>query len=164
LIARWLLELPLPSHPRRWPLAGGEFRAYRGLLRWEPASRPQVTPDEAPASRLWVCDAPGVYRWPEWGGALHVEAAHERGLALGHFSAGLQLRARQGAERFQLAPAGLPRGLKKQFQAEGIPAWRRAGPLLYSGGQLVFVPGLGVDARAWAPAGTPQLTLRWVAD
>jgi len=36
--------------------------------------------------------------------------------------------------------------------------------LLFDGqGALLFAPGLGVDARAWAPAGAPQWGLRWHA-
>jgi len=33
--------------------------------------------------------------------------------------------------------------------------------LVWVGQQLVFVPGLGIDARALALPGTPQLTLHW---
>jgi len=55
------------------------------------------------------------------------------------------------------------RGLKKQWQSLGIAAEERTGPLVYDGaGALLFVPGLGVDARAWAPAGAPQWGLRWL--
>ena len=46
-------------------------------------------------------------------------------------------------------------------QAADVPAWERDGPLIYSGGQLVFVPGLGIDARVQALPGQPQLGLRW---
>jgi tRNA(Ile)-lysidine synthase len=28
-------------------------------------------------------------------------------------------------------------------------------------GRLLFVPGLGLDAREWAPPGVPQWGLRW---
>ena len=60
------------------------------------------------------------------------------------------------------AAVGRPaRSLKKQYQAADVPAWERDGPLVYSGGQLVFVPGLGIDARALALPGQPQLGLRW---
>jgi tRNA(Ile)-lysidine synthase len=58
----------------------------------------------------------------------------------------------------------MPRSLKKQYQAAGIAAWQREGPLLYAGELLVFVPGLGLDARACAqpPHGRRStLTLRW---
>jgi tRNA(Ile)-lysidine synthase len=54
--------------------------------------------------------------------------------------------------------------LKKQFQAVGVPAKGRDGPLLYdAAGALLFAPGLGIDARAWAPAGAPQWGMRWIA-
>jgi tRNA(Ile)-lysidine synthase len=42
-----------------------------------------------------------------------------------------------------------------------VPAWQRDGPLVYSGGQLVFVPGLGLDARVIGLPGQPQATLDW---
>ena len=60
-----------------------------------------------------------------------------------------------------MAPA---RRLPKQFQAAGGPAWDRPAPLLYCGNALVFVPGLGIDARCQAPAGAVQLGLAWVPD
>ena len=44
-----------------------------------------------------------------------------------------------------------------------MPAWQRSGPLLYSGGQLVFVPGLGLDARVLGLPGQPLVALRWVS-
>ena len=40
----------------------------------------------------------------------------------------------------------MARSLKKQFQAAGVSAWQRDGPLLYSGDQLIFVPGLSTSA------------------
>jgi tRNA(Ile)-lysidine synthase len=54
-----------------------------------------------------------------------------------------ELRPRRGGERFQLAPGGPPRSLKKQYQARRMPAWDRNGPLLYADGAWLFVPGLG---------------------
>lgn len=53
--------------------------------------------------------------------------------------------------------------MKKQYQAARVPAWGRSGPLVYSDGQLLFVPGLGIDARRHAAPATPALQLRWVA-
>ena len=41
--------------------------------------------------------------------------------------------------------------------------WERSGPLVYSGGQLVFVPGLGLDARVIGLSGQPLVRLRWLA-
>ena len=45
-----------------------------------------------------------------------------------------------------------------------MPAWQRDGPLLYSGGELLFVPGLGIDARCHAPRGATMVGLRWLPD
>ena len=72
-----------------------------------------------------------------------------------------ELRPRVGGEHFQRHAAGPARSLKKQFQAQDVPAWARQGPLLYVNGQLVFVPGLGLDARVLAWPGRPRVTLRW---
>ena len=49
-------------------------------------------------------------------------------------------------------------------QEAGLPPWRRSGPLLFDGGQLLAVAGLGMDARAFAPAGEQVLALRWMDD
>ena len=75
------------------------------------------------------------------------------------------LRARAGGEQFQLAPRSTPRSLKKQYQDAGVAAWQRNGPLVYADGKLLFVPGLGIDAR-WLPTGRGArgLTLHWRAD
>ena len=76
--------------------------------------------------------------------------------------AGLRLVERRGGERFRPAADRPARSLKKQFQSLGVAAWERGGPLLIAGdGTLVFVPGLGIDAQARAPAGVPQLALAW---
>jgi tRNA(Ile)-lysidine synthase len=94
-----------------------------------------------------------------------VEAAGEgeAGLPASLLQA-VQARPRQGGEQFQAQPRGLPRSLKKCFQAAAVPAWQRGGPLLFAGDRLLWVPGLGADARAWAEAGASGLKLRWQAD
>ena len=73
----------------------------------------------------------------------------------------VELRARSGGERFQAGLGRPARSLKKQFQAAEMPAWERSGPLVFSGGQLVFVPGLGLDARVIGLPGQAQVTLAW---
>jgi len=75
------------------------------------------------------------------------------------------LRTRVGGEQFQRAPLSTPRSLKKQYQDAGIAAWQREGPLVYADGRLLFVPGLGIDAR-WLSGGhkRPGLTLHWRSD
>jgi len=155
---------------RRWPVDGTHvLRAWRGTLAVVAPSRARkrVTPAGASASgrvgeglSLLRCDR---YAVPGWDGALEVFATAERGVAP-HRLAQVQARVRAGGERFVLNPAGGARSLKKQWQSQGVPAEGRDGPLVWGGdGALLFVPGLGVDARAWAPAGAPQWGLRWVA-
>jgi len=43
-----------------------------------------------------------------------------------------------------------------------VPEHERVGPLLYTaGGELLFVPGLGIDARLHAAPGALQWAVRW---
>jgi tRNA(Ile)-lysidine synthase len=74
------------------------------------------------------------------------------------------LRARRGGERFQRTPGSPPRSLKKQYQATGVAAWLRDGPLVFANDELLFVPVLGIDARWRAAPGSRMLGLRWVAN
>ncbi|HEY8973898.1 MAG TPA: tRNA lysidine(34) synthetase TilS [Burkholderiaceae bacterium] len=151
---------------RRWPIDGGHvLRAWRGQLAVVAPSRARASVTPAGATgrageslSLLRCDA---YALPGWDGALEVFATAERGVAP-HRLAQVEARVRAGGERFALNPAGGARSLKKQWQSQGIPAEGRDGPLVYDAtGALLFVPGLGIDARAWAPEGAPQWGLRW---
>ena len=141
-----------------WPLAGGVLRRYRGHLTWRASA---AVSDEAKVfeSTLSIRRA-GTYRLPGWGGRLRVSRVKEGGVPLA-WLAQVELRDRSGGERFQAGIGRPARSLKKQFQAAELPAWQRSGPLLYSGGQLVFVPGLGIDARVIGLPGQPQVTLQW---
>ena len=149
---------------RRWPVDGRVLRSWRGELRVVESAGAGVTCGSAAARAdgalsLLRCDR---HVLAGWDGALEVFATAQGGIAP-HRLAHVQARARAGGERFQLQPAGLARSLKKQYQAAGVPAEERTGPLLFDrAGALLFVPGLGVDARAWAPAGAPQWGLRWL--
>jgi tRNA(Ile)-lysidine synthase len=160
LVQRLLDELP-GAVSARWPLGAGCLQLHAGHLRFAEvdmtqgtASRPRLRIDLSHAGRVAV---------PEWHGAFEVRTVHAAGLApqrLRH----CELRPRSGAERFQRAAASLPRSLKKQFQCAGVAAWARDGPLLFARGELLYVPGLGIDARQQAAPGAPMLGLRWVAD
>ena len=157
LVVRLLDELPR-APDGRWPTHAGELRAHRGVLRHVAALEP------APVARetsLRV-QGTGLYPLPGWAGALRVVPAPEAGVAL-EALARLDLVARCGAERWQAGPGRPPRTLKKQYQAASVPAWQRTGPLVYSAGRLVFVPGLGLDARVLAPPGAAQARLEWLA-
>jgi len=158
LVQRLLLELPRVK-VARWPVSAGELRLHDGRLRFAEATMP--APRSQPPGRLDLSQ-PGDHPVDEWGGTFEVRLAPGPGLAQQQLR-DCELRARCGGERFQSAPGSLPRSLKKQYQAARVPAWGRSGPLVYSDGQLLFVPGLGIDARRHAAPATPALQLRWVA-
>jgi tRNA(Ile)-lysidine synthase len=160
LLKRMGLEL-MNSATGRWPARGGELRLHRGLLALHPDPSMDVG---SPMERL-ACPIdlrpPGDHPLPVWGGWFRVTPVEQGGVAVDRL-VGLQLRARQGGERFRLAPHADRRSLKKQFQALGVPPWQREGPLLYTHrGQLLYVPGLGLDAGSWAEPGTPQVSVAW---
>jgi tRNA(Ile)-lysidine synthase len=138
--------------------AGGELRSYRGCLRLIAGAVAPTRPFERETS-LSIVRA-GRHALSGWGGALQVTRVKEGGVPLA-WLAQLELRPRAGAERFQAGLNRPPRSLKKQYQAAGVPAWQRDGPLVYAGGQLVFVPGLGLDARVVGLPGQPQVTMAW---
>jgi tRNA(Ile)-lysidine synthase len=156
LVQRLAAELPGKS-VGRWPAPAGELVLYRGRLRLE--GRPSPAAAAFGAQTLDLARL-GRVELPGWGGALVVRAAVSGGVPAARLRAAV-LRPRSGGERFQLVAGGLPRSLKKQYQARGLPESARAGPLVYDGPTLLFVPGLGIDARCLAPAGTEQLTLAW---
>lgn len=148
----------------RWPELGVSL--YRGLLRCAPdvnsaGEHDALTPRPEVVLRI---DRPGNWPVPGWRGSLGVEEASEGGVTPQLLLGGLQARARSGGEGFQMGVGRPVRDLKRQFQTKGVPAWARAAPLFFSGESLVFVPGLGVDARFQAPPGALQWGLRWLPD
>lgn len=157
------------EHGGQWPVPGRPghvLRVHRGELLLV-LQAPNALDDAAlGAERTIDLSAPGIssVAIADWGGTLHLEPVASGGVPRA-LLAHARLMQRQGGEQFQLAPGRPPRQLKKQFQAAGVPAWQRSGPLVYAGELLVYVPGLGIDARAWAQEGTPdQLGLRWEPD
>jgi tRNA(Ile)-lysidine synthase len=149
LIERLMDELA-GAGPAQWPCDGGLLRRYRGRLT------AAVDPVGRTAAGFQSDDGPSGLR-----GALHSVAVEQGGIAL-DLLRDARWRARCGGERFQRAPGTPPRSLKKQFQAAGVPAWQRDAPLLFSAdGRLLFVPGLGIDARALAATGEAQVALSW---
>jgi tRNA(Ile)-lysidine synthase len=158
LIQRLMAELNLAGQGT-WEAEGGQLRAYRGRLRWCAAESTSTGHQRVRESTLSVRRA-GRHALPGWGGTLRVERVRDDGVPLAWLAA-LELRERSGGEQFQAGFGRPPRSLKKQFQSHAVPAWERDGPLLYSGGQLVFVPGLGLDARVIGLPGQALVRLSW---
>ncbi|MFG6448242.1 tRNA lysidine(34) synthetase TilS [Roseateles sp. BYS180W] len=174
LVTRLQAELPaLLQCSAQWPLPrgiAGESRVllfYRGSL----SVRAQTPAEEGVAEQALSITGPGVWPVPAWRGAMWVSEVpenapvqlHERSVPLALLSA-LQLRPRSGGEQFQDGPYAVARRLKKCWQERGVPALARSGPLLWQGQMLVFVPGLGLDARACALPGASRVALRWVPE
>ena len=145
LIERLMAELPAQG-AAQWPCDGGTLCCHRGRLI--------ILPHATSAS------ATAAFRFEE---SLRLAAVEEGGIPT-RLLQGAHWRPRVGGERFQRALGTPPRSLKKQFQAAGVAAWQRDALLLFaSDGQLLFVPGLGVDARALARPGEPQQAVIWPA-
>jgi len=147
--------------PASWPCGELTLRRYRGRLTAEPAAG-------AAAPCPWPCNAAldrlGVHRVPGTGASVRIHAQGQHGLSRSLLQ-GARWEGRQGGEQFQGQPGRPVRSLKKQFQAAGIPAWARDAPLLVAAdGRLLFVPGLGIDARAQTVPGHPRVSLEWLPD
>lgn len=161
LLERLLADLPRRASGR-WPVdAWRDVALYRGVLRVVPGRLPVAATDLQSTSV--DLSQPGLLPLPHWGGAFEVCPARQGGVPAAALQV-CELRMRCGGERFQLHAGGTPRSLKKQFQTVGVAAWERAGPLVWADGRLLFVPGLGIDAR-WADAsGGAGLQLNWHPD
>lgn len=156
LIQRLMHELPGMS-AGRWPApAGEELALHAGWLQ----RITRVAPRAVHAPRVLDLSQPGSHDVQPWAGSIRVESVEAGGLPASLVRQA-ELRTRVGGEHFQLQPRGQARCLKKQFQARGVPAWKRGGPLVFAQDRLVFVPGLGLDARAAALPGQPRVQLSW---
>jgi tRNA(Ile)-lysidine synthase len=160
LVQRLLQELPAASAGAAWQIPGSLLRLHAGRLQVVA----QLQPPALPATPLHIdLSRAGRFAVPTWQGAFEVAAVPSGGLEPQRLHC-CELRHRRGGEQFQRSSRSMPRSLKKQFQATGLPAWQRNGPLVYAGGELLYVPGLGIDARVQAGAGAPMLGLRWLPD
>jgi tRNA(Ile)-lysidine synthase len=154
LVQRLLHELPAKP-AGQWPAPGVTLWRHGDHL----CPVPLLEPVQA-AARAIDLGLPGVHPLSPWPGELRVEAVAAGGVPVAELQ-DARLRPRQGGDRFQRHAAGTPRSLKKQFQDLGVPVWQRDVPIVESQGRLVFVPGLGTDARALARPGSPRVALHW---
>jgi len=158
LVARLLLETADDGH-RRWPAFDGELRSYRGRVSYEKSStRFDPAPSQIDLSR------PGVHALAAWHGAFRVDAVERGGIAATE-AARVVVRARAPGDRFQAGARRPQRSLKLQYQARGVAPPLRRGPVVCrEDGSIVFVAGLGIDARAVAAEGVRQVAIAWLPD
>ena len=130
------------------------IRRYRGLAYLERNTLP------LPLAMAWHGEAE---LWLPDGSRLVFERGHGTGLAVARLGMNmLQIRNRQGGERFQPDCRRPSRTLKHLLQEAVMPPWLRARlPLLFWGEQLVVVPGIGIACGLEAAADEEGLEVYW---
>ena len=134
-----------------WP--GVEIRRYRGQLYLLPEALSAEPRDViAVGGRDYLQLDHGL-------GELRLEAGAAEGLSETLVSRGLELRFRQGGEKFKPIGQSHTKKLKKLLQEAGVVPWMRDRiPLLYAGGELVAVADLWLAAGA---ASRPGVAIHW---
>jgi tRNA(Ile)-lysidine synthase len=135
---------------------GVEVRRHRGLL----VLHTPVAADRSGRQIRWQGE--DEIALPEWGGALQFRATTGEGFDPDWLRAApLEIRARGGGERFKPHPTRPSKTLKRLFQDAGIAEFERAAlPLVWRADRLIFVAGLGPDARLVERDGL-RIALAW---
>ncbi|MGZ5198410.1 MAG: tRNA lysidine(34) synthetase TilS [Telluria sp.] len=102
--------------------------------------------------------------FPDYGGVLHFERAG-RGIDAAWLRArALRIDFRQGGERLKPAANRPTRSLKAHYQSLGVPAWERERlPVVFSGADLLFAAGIGLDCKHVRDGEGEFVALRWQA-
>ena len=135
---------------------GLRLRVYRGRVEVEESA------DASSFSPVAWKGEPTL-KLPALGGEVRFRRVRGGGFALDSSKEKRwSVRLRSGGERLQPDPRRPRRTLKNLFQEAGVPPWRRERlPLLFCGEDLVWVPGLGVDARYQARERAPGVLPEW---
>lgn len=136
-----------------------ELRRHRGLLLLRQADGAT----RAGATLHWHGEPEIAV--PSWSGVLRFVPTDGAGFDRDWLRAQpLELRARAGGERFKPHPTRPSKTLKRLFQDAGIAEFDRAMmPLVWRGDDLIYVAGLGPDARLVDVDGA-RVRLEWVPD
>ena len=132
---------------------GARLRLYRGKVSVEKhRPEPPFRPVEWRGER--------TVPLPALGGEVRFRKARGSGIDAKWLP--LQFKLRSGGERLQPDARRPRRTLKNLFQEAGVPPWQRKNlPLLYRGDELVWAPGLGVDARYQASQKSSGFVPEW---
>lgn len=136
-----------------------EVRRHRGLLllrRTQAEYRSEATLHWRGEREIGV---------PSWGGVLCFEPTAGEGFEPDWLAAvPLHVRGRGGGERFKPQALRPSKTLRRLFQDAGIAEFERAAlPLLWRDGRLIYVAGLGADARL-VDAGGERIRIEWRPD
>jgi tRNA(Ile)-lysidine synthase len=156
------------AHNLRVDHAGQALRSYRGQIWWEAGDSSEPVDETALVERadsVLAWRGESVWRLPSWRGTfVFSETDADTPDAIPAdvlMRAPLVARSRRGGERMRCVAGGPSRTLKNLFQERGVPSWRRDVPLLFIGGELLFVPLIGVNRAAFADPLQPA-TARWI--
>lgn len=156
-LAEMLKQLAGPGSRAEIRHDGALVRRYRGRVMVEREAAPAPFDPVA-----WKGEA--RLRLLALGGELRFRRAVGAGISLRRVAGGLTVGLRSGGERLQPDPRRPRRTLKNLFQEAGVPPWKRARlPLLFCGPDLVWAPGLGVDAAYASAPGEPGIVPEWRA-
>src|SRR6185436_12714678 len=102
---------------------------------------------------------------PELGGVLVMAPSRGAGLSLARLrEQPVAVRVRGGGERMQPDPQRPRRTLKNLMQEARIPPWERGRlPLVFCGGDLAWVPAIGIDCAYQAAPGERSIFPAWHA-
>ncbi|HKU47403.1 MAG TPA: tRNA lysidine(34) synthetase TilS [Burkholderiales bacterium] len=149
-LVEMLKQLTSGGHKTLIEHDGARLRVYRGKILEERPGAPLKPVLWKGQRRLAI---------PALGGELRFRAARGKGFSKDLV---LQVRVRRGGERLQPDARRPRRTLKNLFQEAGVPPWERDRlPLLVSGDDVVWVPGLGVDVRYRAAKNAPGVLPEW---
>ncbi|MCS6764364.1 MAG: tRNA lysidine(34) synthetase TilS [Candidatus Protistobacter heckmanni] len=133
---------------------GHLLRAWRGWAWLDPGGRGEGAraanedaqpPQAQTLELLWRGES--SLPAPAWRGSLSVRKS-QLGIPGSLLAASpILVRPRTGGERIRLHPARPSQSLKNAFQQADVPPWRRHAPLFWLGGELLYVPALGMDSR-----------------
>ena len=159
-LAEMLSQLTLTDNDRRIAIAHDQHILHR-YQQFAYVSKP--SPVAATDSR-WYWHGEAQLVLPELQGTLYFNQSIGNGLNLARLT-DLNIRLRQGGEHFRPDCKRPNRHLKDLLQSARIPPWQRSYiPLIYSGNDLVQIPGIGVACGWQAAPEDAAVNIEWRAD
>jgi tRNA(Ile)-lysidine synthase len=141
-----------------------EIRCFRGRVHIRKA---QTIVQAIPEARWYlVWQGEECLPIPELGGTLRFARCKGVGISLQKINEQpVTIRLRQGGERLRTDCNRPRRSLKNLLREASLPPWQRQRlPLIFSGEQLVCVPGIGVDCDFQAADDEQGLVVEWQAN
>jgi len=138
-----------------------EIRCFRGRVHIRKAQTIVQAIPEARWHLVWQGEE--QLPIPELGGTLRFARRRGAGISLQKINEQpVTIRLRQGGERLRTDCNRPRRSLKNLLREASLPPWQRQRlPLIFSGEQLVCVPGIGVDCDFQAADDEQGLVVEW---